>query len=75
MERLESTVQDARALLKSAQKYAETEERDGIDPDLVSALATAIERAIAADTTQQNSLRTVGHWTEAQDKAMAKAKL
>jgi hypothetical protein len=30
---------------------------------------------IAADTTQQNSLRTVGHWTEAQDKAMAKAKL
>jgi hypothetical protein len=75
MEKLESTVQDARALLKTAQKYAATDERDGIDPDLAAALATAIERAVAADTTQQNSLRDVGRFTEAQDKAMARAKL
>jgi hypothetical protein len=73
MEKLNSMVQDARALLKSAQKYAPTDDRDGIDPDLTAALATAIEKAVAADTTQQNSIRDVSRFTAAQNEALDEA--
>jgi hypothetical protein len=75
MQKLDSKVQDARALLKTARKYEAGEVGDGIDAGLVTQLAGAIEQAVASDTTQRNSFRDVGRLTDAQDKAMANARL
>jgi hypothetical protein len=75
MEKLDATVQDARALLKAAQKYEAKPDCDGIDCDLAALLSGAIERAVAADTTQQNSIRDVSRYTDAQNKAMEKARV
>ncbi|MBN2353569.1 MAG: hypothetical protein JXD23_13430 [Spirochaetales bacterium] len=70
MQKLDSVLQDAKALLKSAKSYAATEDEPGIGQDLIDTLAASIERAAAADITQRNAIRKTGRLTEAQDKAM-----
>jgi hypothetical protein len=75
MEKLEATVQDARALLKAAKKYEARPDCDGIDCELAALLSGAIERAVASETAQQNAIRDVSRYTDAQNKAMEKAKV
>jgi hypothetical protein len=52
MDQLNTMLQDAKALLKTARKY-ETAEADGIDPELAAALATAVERTVAPENRPQ----------------------
>ncbi len=73
MDKLDSTLQDAKALLKSARKYAAAEGVPGVSTRLADTLAGAIERAAAADIGQRNAIRETGRLTEAQDKAMRDA--
>ncbi len=73
MEKLDTVLLDAKALLKSAKSHTAAEEQPGIGQDLIDALEGAIERATAADLTQRNAIRETGRLTEAQDKAMAGA--
>jgi hypothetical protein len=73
MDLLNAAVQDANVLFKAAGKYLASDGADGLDPDLVAGLETALKEALALDTAQRNALRAVGALTAAQDKAMAKA--
>ncbi|MBN2243042.1 MAG: hypothetical protein JW793_10160 [Acidobacteria bacterium] len=73
MEKLDTVLQDAKALLKAAGSYAAGDDEPGIGRDLIDDLAGAVERAAAADITQRNAIREAGRLTETQDKAMAHA--
>jgi hypothetical protein len=70
MEELDTVLQDAKTLLKSARAHAAKDGQAGIGAGLSDALAAAIERAAAADLTQRNAIRETGRLTEAQDKAL-----
>jgi hypothetical protein len=69
MEQLNTLVQDAKTLLKAAQRHEIAPHQDGIDSALIAALATAIEMALASDTTQRNAIRDTSRLTETQDRA------
>ncbi|MBN2351129.1 MAG: hypothetical protein JXD23_01065 [Spirochaetales bacterium] len=73
MEKLDTILQDAKALLKSARTHAASEGTPGVSARLADALAGAVERAAAEDLNQRNAMRETGRLTEAQDKAMAEA--
>ncbi len=72
MELINTMLQDAKALLKTAQKYAAGPHADGLDPAIVSALATAVEMAQASDTAQRNAMRDTERLTDGQDRALDK---
>lgn len=72
MERLDFTVQSAKALLGVCKKYLKTDANEGISQDDIDLLQTRVDDASMKDTAQKKAVETLGNLTNLQNGIMEK---